>query len=78
MLRAASAQNASMLCVGLDPEPSRIPACVPEGPNRLYDFCAAIVDATCDLVCAFKPQIAYFAAPACARWRNPWPARFTR
>ena len=62
MLRAASAQNASMLCVGLDPEPTRLPACVPEGPNRLYDFCAAIVDATCDLVCAFKPQIAYFAA----------------
>lgn len=62
MLRAASAQNASMLCVGLDPEPTRIPACVPEGPNRLYDFCAAIVDATCDLVCAFKPQIAHFAA----------------
>ncbi|AVO41172.1 orotidine-5'-phosphate decarboxylase [Simplicispira suum] len=62
MLRAASAQNASMLCVGLDPEPTRLPACLHEGPNRLYDFCAAIVDATCDLVCAFKPQIAYFAA----------------
>jgi orotidine-5'-phosphate decarboxylase len=62
MLRAASAQNASMLCVGLDPEPTRLPACLHEGPNRLYDFCAAIVDATRDLVCAFKPQIAYFAA----------------
>ncbi len=62
MLRAASAQNNSMLCVGLDPEPTRIPACVADGPNRLYDFCAAIVDATSDLVCAFKPQIAYFAA----------------
>ena len=62
MLRAASAQNASMLCVGLDPEPTRLPACLHAGPNRLYDFCAAIVDATSDLVCAFKPQIAYFAA----------------
>jgi orotidine-5'-phosphate decarboxylase len=30
--------------------------------DRIYDFCAAIVDATKDLVCAFKPQIAYFAA----------------
>jgi orotidine-5'-phosphate decarboxylase len=29
---------------------------------RIFDFCAAIVDATKDLVCAFKPQIAYFAA----------------
>ena len=31
-------------------------------PSRTFDFCAAIVDATKDLVCAFKPQIAYFAA----------------
>ena len=62
MLRDAATRNQSMLCVGLDPEPTRLPACVHEGPNRLYDFCAAIVDATCDLVCAFKPQIAYFAA----------------
>ena len=62
MLQNAATRNQSMLCVGLDPEPTRIPVCVPEGPNRLYDFCAAIVDATHDLVCAFKPQIAYFAA----------------
>ena len=62
MLQNAATRNQSMLCVGLDPEPTRIPACVPEGPNRLYDFCAAMVDATHDLVCAFKPQIAYFAA----------------
>lgn len=62
MLRDAATRNQSMLCVGLDPERTRLPACLPEGPNRLYDFCAAIVDATSDLVCAFKPQIAYFAA----------------
>ena len=30
--------------------------------SKIYDFCAAIVDATADLVMAFKPQIAYFAA----------------
>ena len=62
MLRNATAQNQSMLCVGLDPEPSRFPAAMRGDASKIYDFCAAIVDATADLVCAFKPQIAYFAA----------------
>ena len=62
MLRAAAAQNQSMLCVGLDPEPSRFPAKFNGDASKIYDFCAAIVDATADLVVAFKPQIAYFAA----------------
>ncbi len=62
MLRDAATQNNSMLCVGLDPEPTRFPADMQGDPRKIYDFCAAIVDATADLVCAFKPQIAYFAA----------------
>lgn len=62
MLRSAAARNQSMLCVGLDPEPARFPAGLRDQPQRIYDFCAAIVDATADVVCAFKPQIAYFAA----------------
>jgi orotidine-5'-phosphate decarboxylase len=51
-----------MLCVGLDPEPAKFPAKLKGDASRIYDFCAAIVDATADLVIAFKPQIAYFAA----------------
>ena len=62
MLRDATAQNNSLLCVGLDPEPTRFPAGMQGDPHKIYDFCAAIVDATADLVCSFKPQIAYFAA----------------
>jgi orotidine-5'-phosphate decarboxylase len=62
MLRAAAAGHDSMLCVGLDPEPAKFPAHWRGEASRIYDFCAAIVDATHDLVCAFKPQIAYFAA----------------
>ena len=62
MLRDAGATNQSMLCVGLDPEPSRFPADMKGNANKIYDFCAHIVDATADLVNAFKPQIAYFAA----------------
>jgi orotidine-5'-phosphate decarboxylase len=62
MLRAAERTNRSLLCVGLDPEPARLPGAWKDDPARIYDFCAAIVDATKDLVIAFKPQIAYFAA----------------
>ena len=61
-LVAAQASNRSMLCVGLDPEPAKFPAPWKGDASRIFDFCAAIVDATKDLVCAFKPQIAYFAA----------------
>jgi orotidine-5'-phosphate decarboxylase len=61
-LQAAQQRNGSMLCVGLDPEPARFPADFKANATRIYDFCARIVDATGDLVIAFKPQIAYFAA----------------
>ncbi len=61
-LLAAERANESMLCVGLDPEPARFPGAWQGDARRIFDFCAAIVDATKDLVIAFKPQIAYFAA----------------
>ncbi len=61
-LQHAQRLNDSMLCVGLDPEPSRFPGSWKGDAAFIYEFCAAIVDATKDLVCAFKPQIAYFAA----------------
>lgn len=51
-----------MLCVGLDPDPARFPQMLDGAPDAVYQFCVAIVDATADLVCAFKPQIAYFAS----------------
>ena len=53
-----------MLCVGLDPDPARFPSAV---AGSILDFCTTIVDATADLVCAFKPQIAYFAAQGAER-----------
>ena len=62
MLRDAQRRHHSMLCVGLDPEPSRFPGPLRGNANKIYDFCARIVDATADLVSSFKPQIAYFAA----------------
>ena len=62
MLATAERDNSSMLCVGLDPEPTRFPGRLKGDAHKIYDFCAQIVDATADLVIAFKPQIAYFAA----------------
>jgi orotidine-5'-phosphate decarboxylase len=61
-LSAAWASNDSLLCVGLDPDLARFPAHLRGQPDGIYQFCRAIIDATADLACAFKPQIAYFAA----------------
>ncbi|WP_298581383.1 orotidine-5'-phosphate decarboxylase [uncultured Luteimonas sp.] len=52
----------SLLCVGLDPDPARFPEALVDDPDALFDFCRDIVDATAEFACAFKPQIAYFAA----------------
>jgi orotidine-5'-phosphate decarboxylase len=62
MLQAAQQRNRSLLCVGLDPEPTRFPAGMKDDATRIFEFCARIVDATGELAIAFKPQIAYFAA----------------
>ncbi len=62
MLAAAESLNDSLLCIGLDPEPSKFPGAWKGDAGRIFEFCAAIVDATKDLAIAFKPQIAYFAA----------------
>ena len=61
-LKQAWQRNDSLVCVGLDPEPSRIPQHLRGQPDAIFEFCRAIVDATADLVCCFKPQIAHFAA----------------
>ena len=51
----------SLLCIGLDPDPARLPAHLPKGAKGMLAFCQAIIDATHDLVCCYKPQIAHFA-----------------
>lgn len=61
-LEAAWHQRNSLLCVGLDPDPAKFPAHLQGRPDAILEFCKAVVDATADLVCCFKPQIAYFAA----------------
>ncbi|OOG54695.1 orotidine-5'-phosphate decarboxylase [Rhodanobacter sp. B05] len=61
-LQQAWKNHDSLVCVGLDPEPAKFPSHLRDTPDAVFAFCAAIVDATADLACAFKPQIAHFAA----------------
>jgi len=55
-LREAAKKNQSLVCLGLDPDPSLMPAV------SVLEFNRAIVDATADLVCAYKPNLAFYEA----------------
>jgi orotidine-5'-phosphate decarboxylase len=61
-LQRAWDSNDSLVCVGLDPEIERFPALIAEQPSPIFQFNKAIIDATADLVCAYKPQFAHYAA----------------
>jgi len=61
-LNQAWAQTGSALCVGLDPDLHRLPAKLAGDHDAVFTFCRDIVDATAPFTCAFKPQIAHFAA----------------
>ena len=61
-LRHSWARSDSALCVGLDPVRERLPGHLADAPDALFLFCREIVDATADLACAFKPNIAFFNA----------------
>ena len=61
-LNAAWQERNSLLCVGLDPDIAKFPAHLLGRSDAIFEFCKDIVDATADLACCFKPQIAYFAA----------------
>src|SRR2546422_10804391 len=61
-LKAASARNDSLLCVGLDPDPSLMPI------SDAGRFNQAIIEATADLVCCYKPNLAFFEALGSEGW----------
>lgn len=61
-LHAATVTNDSLLCIGLDPVPERIPASLGAGAPALARYCIEIIEATVDLVCCYKPNLAFFAA----------------
>jgi orotidine-5'-phosphate decarboxylase len=61
-LEGAWKKNDSLVCVGLDPEIERFPAHIRKEPSPIFQFNRSVIDATADLVCAYKPQFAHYAA----------------
>ncbi|HEY2590227.1 MAG TPA: orotidine-5'-phosphate decarboxylase [Steroidobacteraceae bacterium] len=61
-LGAAWARNDSLVCIGLDPEIERFPRSIASSAAPILEFNKAIIEATADLVCAYKPQFAHYAA----------------
>jgi len=61
-LQARAQQKSTLLCVGLDPRPERFPADVLADQDPVYAFNRRVIDATRDLVCAYKPNYAFYEA----------------
>jgi orotidine-5'-phosphate decarboxylase len=59
-LKAAQTENNSWLCVGLDPQPERLPVQALKWDEPILPFNKAIVEATADLVCAYKPNLGFY------------------
>ncbi len=69
-LTAAIRRKRSFLCVGLDPDPARLPACLAREPDPVLAFNRAIIGATEDLCVAYKPNTAFYEAQGAAGWRT--------
>jgi len=61
-LERAIEKSGSLLCIGLDPDPKRLPPWCKDDPDPIFAFNRHIIDLTCDLVCAYKPNIAFYEA----------------
>jgi uridine monophosphate synthetase len=61
-LEQAIDKSGSLLCIGLDPDPKRLPEWLKDDPDPVFAFNRHIIDLTCDLVCAYKPNIAFYEA----------------
>jgi len=61
-LSRAQQTSGSLVCVGLDPDPAKLPPDLGKESSSLYAFNRRIVDATFDIAAAYKPQIAFYSA----------------
>lgn len=70
LIRLESRMDASnsLLCVGLDPELSKLPARFRSASHPLFEFCRSVIDATAEFACAFKPNTAFFEAHGALGW----------
>lgn len=65
--RSLQADKNSLLCVGLDPDLNRLPEVVRKDKYPIFSFNKAIVEATHDVVCCYKPQVAHYSAVGAER-----------
>lgn len=68
-LRRLQRAKQSQLCVGIDPEPEKLPRSLGQSPEALRRFCAAIIEATAPYATAFKFNFAFFEALGERGWR---------
>jgi orotidine-5'-phosphate decarboxylase len=66
-LRRLSREKRSLVCVGLDTVPEKIPGSL-RGTDRVFEFNKAIIESTCDSVLAFKPNLAFYEALGTEGW----------
>jgi len=64
----ASRRRSTLVCVGLDIDARRMPAHLGSEPKQLLAFNRAIIEATSDLVCAYKPNLAFYEALGLEGW----------
>ena len=58
----------SFLCVGLDTDPAKLPACLGESEDPVFEFNRAIIDATAPYCVAYKPNLAFYEANGTGGW----------
>jgi orotidine-5'-phosphate decarboxylase len=68
-LLASQESHESLLCIGLDPDPDRLPRGFEPRPRDIVRFNRAIIEATSDLVCAYKPNLAFYEALGKKGWK---------
>jgi orotidine-5'-phosphate decarboxylase len=69
-LLASSRKNKSLLCIGLDTDLGRIPKFLLSERDPVLAFNRAIIEATADLVCAYKPNAAFYEALGEGGWKT--------
>lgn len=69
-LTEASRRNRTLLCVGLDPDREKVPERYQREPDPILAWNRALIDATADLVCAYKPNIAFYEALGAGGWKT--------
>lgn len=70
ILRTVQEKQNSLLCVGLDTDPGKIPACLAEEEDPVFAFNRHVVEATQEFVCAYKLNLAFYESRGDAGWQS--------